>query len=473
MKNQIKSSTVRKKAQLIKPATRKNSVKQPNWNMQDFWERHVTPLYRNKLQPLMTNKKMLIAGISAVACFSLGVFSLTELLPNVNEQKLISETIEKTIQAQADTQYIPADAETLNMHNLSAMMQVEKPLEITIGTYALMINGVAVGNFESQGSCEDILSSVVGAYSDQPDAKLDTAEFKEQVTITKVDRFVGSFSRYDDAEVISKYIIKGTMQEKKHLVQSGESLWSIAQTNQVKMDDLIRANPSINPDKLKINQEVSLVVPKPLITVITKETKEYSVDIPFEVAYEDNSNIYKGESSVKKAGTKGEKFVQAEIVKENGVETERIIVKEEVLSQPSTKIVYKGTKEPPPRIGTGSFIRPSRGNVTSPFGKRWGRMHEGIDYGMPVGTDVKASDGGKVIYAGRKDAYGLCVIIDHGGNMTTLYAHNSKLLVSKGDKVFQGQLIAKSGNTGRSTGPHLHFEIRINGTPVNPAKYVK
>jgi len=255
-------------------------------------------------------------------------------------------------------------------------------------------------------------------------------------------------------------------------VQSGESLWTIAQNNQIKMDDLIRANPSINPEKLKIDQEVSLIVPKPLITVVTKELKEYSVEIPFEVAYEDNSNIYKGESSVKKAGTKGEKKVQAEIIKENGVETTRVILKEEVLSQPSTKVVYKGTKEAPPRIGTGSFIRPSRGSITSSFGRRWGRMHEGIDIGMPVGSEVKASDGGKVIFAGRKDAYGLCVIIDHGGNMTTLYAHNSKLLVSKGDKVFQGEMIAKSGNTGRSTGPHLHFEIRINGTPVNPIKHL-
>ena len=92
--------------------------------------------------------------------------------------------------------------------------------------------------------------------------------------------------------------------------------------------------------------------------------------------------------------------------------------------------------------------------------------------GCPVGSNVLAADGGTVTYAGYSGAYGYLVIIDHQNGMETRYAHNSSLLVSKGDKVYQGQHIAESGNTGRSTGPHCHFEIRVNGVAKNPINYL-
>ena len=100
-------------------------------------------------------------------------------------------------------------------------------------------------------------------------------------------------------------------------------------------------------------------------------------------------------------------------------------------------------------------------------------MHNGIDIGIPIGTPVKAADGGTVQFSGRMGTYGNLVIIDHGEGFTTYYGHNSQNLVSKGDKVHKGQTIAMSGNTGRSTGPHLHFEVRKFGAPVNPTNYLK
>ena len=99
-------------------------------------------------------------------------------------------------------------------------------------------------------------------------------------------------------------------------------------------------------------------------------------------------------------------------------------------------------------------------------------MHEGVDFGVSTGTPVHASDGGTVKVAGWYYAYGLAVVIDHGGGYTTLYGHNSSLLVHVGDRVFQGQIIARSGSTGRSTGPHVHFEIRKNGSAQNPLNYI-
>jgi murein DD-endopeptidase MepM/ murein hydrolase activator NlpD len=118
------------------------------------------------------------------------------------------------------------------------------------------------------------------------------------------------------------------------------------------------------------------------------------------------------------------------------------------------------------------FAWPMKGVVTSPFGKRWGRMHEGIDIGAPKGTPVYASAAGKVIFAGNRGAYGKVIIIQHPGNWFTVYAHNSKIVVSQGETVKQGQLISKEGQTGRATGPHLHFEIRKGAKPLNPLSFL-
>ena len=119
-----------------------------------------------------------------------------------------------------------------------------------------------------------------------------------------------------------------------------------------------------------------------------------------------------------------------------------------------------------------SFVRPTSGVVTSRFGARWGRTHTGIDIGAPTGTPIKAAAGGTVIFSGWKGTLGKLVVVSHGNGVQTYYAHCSSLLVSSGQTVSAGQLIAKMGNTGRSTGPHLHFEIRSNGYAINPQSYI-
>lgn len=119
-----------------------------------------------------------------------------------------------------------------------------------------------------------------------------------------------------------------------------------------------------------------------------------------------------------------------------------------------------------------SFVRPTSGVVTSRFGARWGRTHTGIDIGAPTGTAIKAAASGTVIFSGWKGTLGKLVVISHGNGVQTYYAHCSSLLVSSGQTVSAGQLIAKMGSTGRSTGPHLHFEIRLNGYAINPQSYI-
>ena len=127
---------------------------------------------------------------------------------------------------------------------------------------------------------------------------------------------------------------------------------------------------------------------------------------------------------------------------------------------------------------TGTMLWPAEGEITSPFGWRthpiFGtqRLHTGIDIGADYGDTVRAADGGVVIHSDWMGGYGNAVIIDHGNGISTLYAHNSQLLVSEGQAVAKGQAISRVGSTGYSTGPHLHFEVRQNGSPVNPLNFL-
>jgi murein DD-endopeptidase MepM/ murein hydrolase activator NlpD len=128
--------------------------------------------------------------------------------------------------------------------------------------------------------------------------------------------------------------------------------------------------------------------------------------------------------------------------------------------------------------GTGQFSYPSDGFITSSYGWRRhpilgnDRFHAGVDFGADYGATIRAADSGVVIYSGWYGGYGLSLIIDHGGGLTTLYAHASDLYVSEGQSIQRGQAIAAVGSTGLSTGPHLHFEVRINGEPVDPMAYL-
>jgi peptidoglycan DL-endopeptidase CwlO len=126
----------------------------------------------------------------------------------------------------------------------------------------------------------------------------------------------------------------------------------------------------------------------------------------------------------------------------------------------------------PIRQGSGSMIWPVNGTFTSPFGMRWGRLHAGVDLAAPEGTPIRAADSGRVILMGWTGGYGNYTCISHGGAISTCYAHQSRYGTSNGASVSRGQVIGYVGNTGNSFGAHLHFEVRINGQPVDPMGYL-
>lgn len=139
------------------------------------------------------------------------------------------------------------------------------------------------------------------------------------------------------------------------------------------------------------------------------------------------------------------------------------------------KIRAASTGDPSGTVATASaagLIWPVQGPITSPFGPRWGGFHPGIDIGIPEGTPIHAAAAGTVIYCGWESGYGNLVVIDHHNGIATAYAHQSRIEVSCNQNVDQGQVIGLSGCTGFCTGPHLHFEVRVNGAPVDPLGYL-
>ena len=212
-----------------------------------------------------------------------------------------------------------------------------------------------------------------------------------------------------------------------------------------------------------------------LITMRTTEIARYNENIDFGARFIENSTIYADETELISQGSYGKNEIVAEIQRVNGKEIKRTIQSSTRISNPVDAVYYQGTKPLPEKKGTGSFLYPLKNyTLSSRFGSRntgikgASTYHEGLDFAAPSGTKVYASDGGVVSFAGKKSGYGNVIIIDHGGLYETRYGHLSSIDIKLGESVYQGQFIGRVGNTGISSGPHLHFEIRYKGEAQNP-----
>ncbi len=337
--------------------------------------------------------------------------------------------------------------------------------------YGIYINDIRVAIVDSKDTAKEILKGIQSTYlSSTGNVEYEKVGFKESIKLKQIDTKLG---RIQNADAVIQKLMTGAVFQQVHAVVAGDTLSGIARAYGMSISELKEANPAINPERLSIGQQIVLTKPAPMVTIQTVEVATYCEPLPYETEYEDTNNLYKGETSTKVNGLNGERSVTARIIRENGLQVASTVLSAETISEPTTEVIIRGTKELPPLQGTGNLRYPVSGfRLTSKFGPRWGRMHYGIDLACPIGTRIGAADGGTVIYAGYSGSYGYVVKVNHGGGMVTVYAHCSKLLVKKGDKVYQGQHIANVGNTGRSTGPHCHFEVQINGTPKNPLGYL-
>ncbi|TJX66440.1 LysM peptidoglycan-binding domain-containing protein [Soehngenia saccharolytica] len=348
---------------------------------------------------------------------------------------------------------------------------IKKQINFKVDGYALVIEGETIGVFKDSAEIENILEAIKKPYTDTKDRKstLKEVKFLENIDIQKVKANISDIS---DTEEILQKIKDGKEAKKTHTVEIGESLWTISMMYDTDVEKLIAANPDVVPEDLKPGDEVNLIVPQPLLTVVTVEEVEYTKELDYEVTVKEDESMYNTQKKIITKGTKGEAEVTANEIRHNGVLVEKKVVNEVVVTKPRTEVVAKGTKEPPKTMATGTFMMPTRGRLSSPYGNRGARMHLGVDIANSVGTSIYAADGGKVVFTGYQGSYGYMIEIDHENGYTTRYAHLSKILVSSGTRVYKGQLIGKMGSTGNSTGPHLHFEVLKNGVNKNPASYI-
>ncbi|SCG84471.1 putative metalloprotease yebA [Proteiniborus sp. DW1] len=394
-----------------------------------------------------------------------------DIYDSIHKSLVKEQGLDVVIKEKLSFEEVHAENEELT-NKTSIKNKIKSNITFNVVAYAININGEDFSYLKSESIAKEIIEEIKKPYlqiAEQEGSKIEEIKIVEDVKI--VEREV-PVSKIEDPDKVLELLQKGTDEEKIHVVEKGENYWTIAKKYNISVKELEMANPGKNSELVHPGDELSLIVPKPFLTVATYEEKTYTENIKFETQYEYSDNMYKDQQSVKKKGVEGKSEIVAKVEKHNGIEVAKEIIKETILSQPVAQIVIKGTKNPPPKQGTGSFQMPTRGTLTSRFGSRWGRAHTGIDLAARTGTAIYAADGGTVTFSGSNGSYGYMVEIDHGGGFTTRYAHCSKIYVKKGEKVYKGQHIAAVGNTGRSTGPHLHFEVRKNGVAQDPYKYL-
>lgn len=286
-------------------------------------------------------------------------------------------------------------------------------------------------------------------------------------TIQVMETYVGK-DQIKDRDTAFNEITVENDEESIYVVEPGDCLSIIAEKNNMSIDEIKELNPDIESDNdIYYDDRLNVTVPTAAVQILVEKQETYEEEYNAEVVYEDDNSMYIGENEVVQEGVPGKHIVTDLVTYKGDTETDREQLEENVQVAAVAQIVKRGTKSKP------TYMFPvTNWNVTSNFGYRWGRLHAGTDVGVPIGTTVRASRGGQVITAGWLGGYGNCVIIDHGDGVATRYGHLSEVTVSVGQYVDQGQQIALSGNTGRSTGPHLHFEIRINGEAVDPLPYL-
>ncbi|WFD10252.1 LysM peptidoglycan-binding domain-containing M23 family metallopeptidase [Tepidibacter hydrothermalis] len=342
-------------------------------------------------------------------------------------------------------------------------------IDLTIRAFAINIQGKDIVYVKDKKSAEKVLKTIKDEHKEGIEGIKDIS-FIEKVKLVekdiKISKLKSEASAYD-------YLLTGTDDIQKYIVKDGDNLWNISRKYNLSMDDIEKANPGIDIEKLDIDQEINITVPKSYLNIKVTSVASYDEKIPYDTVYEETASLYKGDKKVKIEGKEGSKKVVAEVTRINGQVDSKNILKEEIVEDAEDKIVLKGTKKKPTYIASGAFSNPTRGRMSSPFGRRWGKTHTGIDIAAPKGTPIKASDGGTVIFSGTQNGYGKLIIIDHKNGYKTYYGHCSSLVAKKGQKVAKGDVVAKVGSTGRSTGNHLHFEVRKNNVPLNPTKYVR
>lgn len=343
--------------------------------------------------------------------------------------------------------------------------------KVTYG-YALYIDGEMIGATPYKGALEELLQQLK---SDVTDENTLSCTFREDVRIKA--EYVPN-DKIMNLGYLAETLYSTKKKETTYTVKEGDTWSEIAEAHEMSSKELLAMNPGFDVDKLQIGEVLTLSAAAPYLTMTVVEKETYKEVIPFEVQYVDSAYLFKGDTKVISSGENGSADVVAKVTYVNGEETNRDVLSYIKRVAPVTETQARGTKDRPTWTATGMFRWPCSGSVTSKFGYRHlsysyaSTYHKGIDIANRRGTPIYAADGGTVTYAGWMSGYGYLVIINHGNGYETYYGHNSDLVVSVGQHVYQGQQVAKMGSTGNSTGNHCHFGVYYNGVPKNPMNYL-
>jgi murein DD-endopeptidase MepM/ murein hydrolase activator NlpD len=350
-----------------------------------------------------------------------------------------------------------------------AEKKLAKVLEFKAPAAAIVVDGKTIAYVESKAAANSILNKLKKEYSQlEAGEKLTAIAFAEKVKVKEekvpVKKLVAGEEAYD-------LIRTGTSNPEKYIVKEGDNLWLIARRNDMYVDDIVKAN-GLTTENLQLEQELILVKSKPYINVIAQVKGEKTEVIPYQtkVIVDKNSPA---SIRIKQEGQNGERQIAYTASKRNGVIEKTNVIEEKILKAAVDKVIIKGNRVTQIASrggsGSGSLDWPTYGRITQYY--RSG--HRAIDIGGNTGQAIRAADSGYVSFTGYQGGYGKLVVLDHNNGIVTKYAHCSSINVSTGQRVGKGETIAAVGSTGRSSGPHLHFEVLVNGSPTNPLNYLR
>ncbi|MBP2073029.1 LysM peptidoglycan-binding domain-containing M23 family metallopeptidase [Thermoanaerobacterium butyriciformans] len=372
-----------------------------------------------------------------------------------NDKSAYSYVCAERTNAKSEKGNLIAYLNTVNNENL----RIEKPTAITV-------DGLYVAALKSKKDALEALKIMLDKYK----RGSISAYFKNDIRLIEIDTPTTNLKTIEEA--VEE--LEGESRSVTYVVKDNDTLWSISREFNVTLNDIYNLNPDIS-ERIYPGELLKIRESKPLLTVVAEKKSVYFEDIPYETVTQKDDKMFINDSKVLVRGKAGSKIVTAILKYYNGEIVNKNVINESVVCEPVNEVIAVGDKPLPATYATGKFNYPIRGHITitSRYGQRWGRLHAGIDIAASIGDPIYAADGGTVIFSGWESGYGYLVKIDHGNGYVTYYGHASKLIVKKGDKVYKGQEIALAGMTGNTTGPHVHFEVRKNGVPVNPQKYLK
>lgn len=343
-------------------------------------------------------------------------------------------------------------------------------------------SGESLGVYASVHNFNEAIDKYKSKYEDRYDVDLKKAKYEFKRSDEEPKNTISECAFNIDACAIEKdgkslYALKNEDAANEFL-QSLENHYYSDNTMSVEIKDDVKISKLVMPlseiktvkealkevienNKLKNDKAINVLLTK-------KESTEEVITMPVES--QEDPSLPRGETVLSMDGEEGLKDVKSIAYYENDELISKVVLEENVKKKAAPKLVLVGTRK---ALADGSFIKPTRGGYSSGFGSRWGRMHQGVDIDADYGDDVFAADGGVVSYAGTLGTYGKLVEIDHQNGYKTRYAHLSSILVSKGDSLTKGELLGKVGATGRVTGPHLHFEVIVNGKAQDPMNYLR